>query len=97
MILRLECTEDDISVKERNRILEEITKEKGRYINYAALKEDCARKRGYSSWAEYQKVLIKRHKERKQNRGKSRLYVLFTRAKKVHPEKLEKYIACGRF
>ncbi len=99
MIIRLVYTEDDISVEERNRILEEVTSGKERYVNYAALKEDCAKRRGYSNWGEYQKVLIKRQKERK--RKNESVKVIFVKEsegeKRAREEKLEKSIFSGMF
>jgi hypothetical protein len=101
MIIRLAYTEDDISVEERNKILEELAREKG-HLNYAALKYDCARRRGYSSWAEYQKVLIRKRRERGRKGNNKYLFVKESeKKKKAHKkkqkERLEKAIFSGMF
>ena len=95
-ILELKRTEDDISIEEREEILEKLAREKG-YSNYQKLKDERARQKGFRDWEEYQEFLIRKHNGRKEERKRNRLYVFFNNAGKIHPAKLEKYIFCGRF
>jgi hypothetical protein len=94
--LELKRTEDDISIGEREEILEELAKEKG-YSNYQDLKDERAKQRGFRDWEEYQEFLIRKYNGRKEERKRNRLYVFFNNAGKIHPAKLEKYISCGLF
>ena len=101
MIIKLVYTEDDISIEERNRILEELAREKG-HLNYAALKYDCASRSGYSSWEEYQKVLIRKRKERGRRDNNRYIFVKESEKKKKarkrkQKKRLEKAIFSGMF
>lgn len=85
------------TTKEERRIALEKAAIDAGYKNHEDKRDKCAKREGFSNWKHYQGVLIKRYEGRREERKRNRLYVFFARAGKIHPEKLEKYLCCGRF